>query len=338
MIHRQTQRHGMSPARGRKSAARPPTMACASSAPNRYFITNLCLIVLLLATACLGAALPALHGQPSGCPPMPIDCWSPSDCTITTTWSLDLDLDQDGTADFRQVRWTAEQRCYDSNPPFSSFQRDTAEALFAVNGVEMNMMLHPYQDGAIATVKFGQTIPPEPDPQPADGLYWAWVKPQDSVLLSTLGLGYSERFTDHDPCPEINCMRFSYVGVMTWTNQVYFGFRIPKAGNWHLGWLRVELTPMVQTPDGRWTSVTLVDYAVQPEPDTAIRVGEHPRPALSVARVQSEVRVSWPAVWTGYTLESTRALGGGWAPVPGVTNNAVTLPATDAPWYFRLRR
>ena len=68
------------------------------------------------------------------------------------------------------------------------------------------------------------------------------------------------------------------------------------------------------------------------------RLSRGSRPALSVARVQSEVRVSWPTVWTGYALESTRALGGGWAPVPGVTNNAVTLPVTDAPWYFRLRR
>ena len=338
MIRRMTQRHGMAPVRGRKSAARPPTMARASSAPNRYLITNLRLIVLLLAMACLGAALPALHGQPSGCPPME-SWWGPDpQCSIETTWVVDLDCDGDGTADFRQVRWLAEQRAYSPRSNASSFQRDTAEALFAVNGVELNMMAWPYQGGAIATVKFGQTIPPVPDPQPADGLYWAWVKPQDSVRLSTLGLGYSERFTDDFPCPEINCMRFSYVGVMTWTNQVYFGFRIPKAGNWHLGWLRIEAVPLIELPWCCWTGVDLVDYAVNPEPDTAIRVGEHPRPALSVAREPSEVRVSWPTVWTGYTLESTRALGGGWAPVPGVTNNAVTLPATDAPWYFRLRR
>ena len=149
----------------------------------------------------LAAKLLIMHAQPNGCPPMPIDCWSPSDCTITTTWSLDLDLDQDGTADFRQVRWTAEQRCYDSNPPFSSFQRDTAEALFAVNGVEMNMMLHPYQDGAIATVKFGQTIPPEPDPQPADGLYWAWVKPQDSASSRPWGLATRSDSPTRIPAP-----------------------------------------------------------------------------------------------------------------------------------------
>ena len=113
---------------------------------------------------------------------------------------------------------------------------------------------------------------------------------------------------------------------------------MPKGTQWHLGWLRIESLPRILTPDGIWTPIDLVDYAVHPEPDTMIRAGEPPRPALTVMREGDGIRVGWPAVWTGYALESTRALGGGWAPVPGVTNNAVTLPATDAPWYFRLRR
>ena len=327
MIRHMTQRHGMAPVRGRKGAA---TMPCASTTPNRYLITNLRLIVLLLAMACLGAALPALHGQPSGCPPMDYWCRTPSNCSIEVNWTVEIDCNGDGLTDFRQVRFVAEQRCIDATE--SSFQRDEAEALFAVNGVEMNMMAWPYQGGAIATVKFGQTIQPTPDPNPPDGMYWAWVKPKDSVLLSTLGLGYSERATDQTPCPEVNCWEFTAQGVLSWTNQAYFGFRIPKSDGWHLGWLRIEGEAWVLKP------VTLVDHEVQPEPDTAIRVGEHPAPRLSVAREQSEVRVSRPTVWTGYTLESTRALGGGWAPVPGVTNNAVALPVADAPWYFRLRR
>ena len=93
MNRRQTQRHGRSPVRGRKSAARPPTMACASFAPNRYLITNLRLIVLLLATACLGAALPALHGQPSDYPRMENGCRGQLvEASIQRDWIVNLDL------------------------------------------------------------------------------------------------------------------------------------------------------------------------------------------------------------------------------------------------------
>ena len=294
-------------------------------------------LMVLLLSFWVAASLNLAHAQPAGCYPIDLSAVS-SECWIDTKWSVDIDLDGDRAPDFRHVRWEASGYCDIRGA--TKTQRDQAEALFAVNGVEVNMMVWPYLpfDKARGTLKFGQAILPTPDPNPPDGMYWAWIKPQDSPLLSTLGLGFAYRVSNYSPCPGGGCGTYSWEGVLSWTNQVYVGFRMPKGTQWHLGWLRIELLPRIPTPDGIWTPIDLVDYAVHPEPDTMIRTGEHPRPALTVLRAGDGIQVSWPAVWTGYTLERTRALGTSWASVPGVTNNAVTLPTNDAPWYFRLRR
>ncbi len=71
-----------------------------------------------------------------------------------------------------------------------------------------------------------------------------------------------------------------------------------------------------------------------------------PLPALSVLRSGPEVTVSWPSADTaGFALEQAGALA---PPVSWVTNSAsviddgtnksVTLPATNSPQFFRLRR
>ena len=298
----------------------------------RHWLSVLLFGSMIIASVC------GLQAQPDGCYlTVTASPWEDCLCDIDTKWSVGIDVDGDQAPDFRQVRWETFGYC-SSLGGFARTQRDQAEALFAVNGVELNMMVRPYKSGAIATLKFGQAILPTPDPNPPDGMYWAWIKPQDSPLLSTLGLGFVKRLAEYSPCPNSACYTYSWEGVLSWTNQVYVGFRMPKGTQWHLGWLRIESLPRILTPDGIWTPIDLVDYAVHPEPDTTIRAGEHPRPALTVLREGDGIRVSWPAVWTGYTLERTRALGTSWTPVPGVTNNVVTLPTNDAPWYFRLRR
>ncbi|MFN0066775.1 MAG: hypothetical protein ACKVYV_03975 [Limisphaerales bacterium] len=61
-------------------------------------------------------------------------------------------------------------------------------------------------------------------------------------------------------------------------------------------------------------------------------------PELGISRSGSNVTLSWPAGVTGFTLEGTAALPGGWSAVPGVVNNSVTVPAGTGTQYFRLRQ
>jgi hypothetical protein len=69
--------------------------------------------------------------------------------------------------------------------------------------------------------------------------------------------------------------------------------------------------------------------------------GEEPGddPRLTVAIDTGNLRISWPADATGFSLESTPdLLNPVWAPVTGVSNNAVSVPLTDPQRFFRLRR
>lgn len=69
----------------------------------------------------------------------------------------------------------------------------------------------------------------------------------------------------------------------------------------------------------------------------ALSAGQAPR--LFVSRSANTVTISWPAEVTGCTLESTAALPTtAWTAVPGVVNNSVTVQATDAAQFYRLRR
>lgn len=62
-------------------------------------------------------------------------------------------------------------------------------------------------------------------------------------------------------------------------------------------------------------------------------------PTLTVSRSAGSITISWPVTVTGFTLESSGAVvSGTWAPVPGVENNSVTLPTTEALRFFRLKK
>lgn len=62
-----------------------------------------------------------------------------------------------------------------------------------------------------------------------------------------------------------------------------------------------------------------------------------PHPTLTSHASGSGVAISWPANYVGYALQSKTALAGStWVPVPGVTNNSVTIPAGLGSQFFRL--
>ncbi|MFM7100017.1 MAG: hypothetical protein ACKO3N_02485, partial [Verrucomicrobiota bacterium] len=62
-------------------------------------------------------------------------------------------------------------------------------------------------------------------------------------------------------------------------------------------------------------------------------------PTPAIARLGDNATISCPPTSTGFTLEASASLGtGGWTAVPGVANNAVTLPAGAGSQFFRLRQ
>jgi hypothetical protein len=145
------------------------------------------------------------------------------------------------------------------------------------------------------------------DPQPATTgtNVWEWDPAGFKENLSIYGLGYTWRYFSQFPCGGSRpCSDAQNMGWLSVPNPAYFGFRIPHADGWHLGWMKLEWTG--QTQNG-YRLVRLVDYAVQPQPNTAIRAGERPRPPLSIALVAGRVRVSWPEGYPGFMLERSRA-------------------------------
>ncbi len=60
-------------------------------------------------------------------------------------------------------------------------------------------------------------------------------------------------------------------------------------------------------------------------------------PQLTVSRSGADVVLSWPAEANGFVLESSTDFTD-WSPVPGVTGNSASLPATDEARFFRLRQ
>ena len=60
---------------------------------------------------------------------------------------------------------------------------------------------------------------------------------------------------------------------------------------------------------------------------------------LSISRAAHGLTISWPAGFTGFTLESAGQLPAtSWSPVPGVVNNQVTIPIGTTNAFYRLRQ
>jgi hypothetical protein len=62
------------------------------------------------------------------------------------------------------------------------------------------------------------------------------------------------------------------------------------------------------------------------------------RPQLTITRAGGQVTIAWPASVASFALESCDALGAAWTPVAGVVNNTITLPASGAKQFYRLKK
>jgi hypothetical protein len=229
--------------------------------------------------------------------------------------------------------------------PQWSEQDDIIEALFPAGHVEV------YWSGWWERDDWGVHASPRvPAGWPLPHPTWPWGKFWDYPVVHAQGLGVI--FREARWSCELNgiprtCGRNYYTGyVPPWedwpsdrTEEVtdqYFGFRLQRGDGWHLGWLRLRWHWVRGgvTPD----PIELVDWAVHPEAEAGIVVGEPPRPRLMCAREGEELVMRWSPVWTNAVLERAAApAGAAWEPVPGVTNATVRVPTQGPAAFYRLR-
>jgi hypothetical protein len=294
--------------------------------------------------------------QTSGECTFQIDCGFPwiTHCGSITNWSTPVDLDRDGTNDFLHLSVVREQICMmndDPNLPMKG-QRDTIEGLFPREGVEMYGLVYGDDIPSLVTLLVTPGVQIQPN---GSGLfqagarlvYWLWNPSPDwgGSVIRHSGVGICEHYTGSSPCEEYpqlpSCGSTTPTGWLREQNPAFFGFRISKPDGWHLGWFKLEeLTKPVVGPTGYLTKVKLVDYAVQPDPDTGIRAGEKARPTLKAQISGGNMLLSWSTNWPGWRLSWARTLSPAvWRPVAGVPTNTnrVTLATTNTSGFFRLQ-
>jgi hypothetical protein len=269
-------------------------------------------------------------------------------CTVTMEFVRPVDLDGDGVADFTHERFRSQHvfEAPETNDlPYKLYsQDDTVEALFPAGHVEVYWATGTDAWGIYAQPRIpaGWELP-----HPT----WPWGKFWDYPVVHAQGLGMilrQARFTcrPREDMPR-TCRTTSYIGYMT-TEEVdkykeveleqYFGFRLRRADGWHLGWLRLRWH---RVPGGwEWTlpPVELVDWAVHPEAEAGIVVGEPARPQLRCAREGEELVLRWSPVWTNAVLERAAApAGAAWEPLAGVSNATARVPAQGPAAFYRLQ-
>jgi hypothetical protein len=81
---------------------------------------------------------------------------------------------------------------------------------------------------------------------------------------------------------------------------------------------------------------TVLSHPAPAEDPTTPAAGDGP--SLTVTRAGNSITISWPATFTGFTLQSTPTLTVPvtWSPVGGVANNSVTVNASSNNAFFRL--
>lgn len=315
--------------------------------------------------------LPECAWQPRHEPPCTPYVFTPApeyakydSCTVTMEFVQPIDLDDDGTADFTHERFRSYHH-YNrpANPDDPDdrgklyIQDDRVEAYFPAEHVELYWLIWgPGLGGAEARLAAGQEVevnPVRPLPGP-DGRVplsygsWGLPEPERSRVypdLETQGLGLGSRWIKRAPCPgkpppfEDECYETYLTGYLyrdvVWEGEEYFGFRLWREDGWHLGWLRLRF----RYEHGKLPPVELVDWAVHPEPDTAIVVGEPARPTLRYGRgADGSLEVRWSPVWAGAVLErAARVTAPVWEPVAGATNGVGQLPPHQTQGFFRLR-
>lgn len=292
-------------------------------------------------------------GLSAGCLCWGQDCWFDTSCSTNgycrsrTNWVDLLDVDGDGSPDFRQISCYREWGCFYSDGS-NEGQFDDMEALFLPPEVEPYLRVWAISDSWFtAALTRGQPIEPHPSSQPVNDWYWAWNPERGRWWLARNGVGWGVHNWDRYPCiPDpFACAGAEGIGLVQSRMPLplvplLFGIRWAKPDGWHLGWLKVEeLASWIKRPDLYWTRVKLTDYAIHPDADTVILAGERPRPAVRAAWESGELTLSWSTNWPGWTLEHASGLGPlDWQRVPDVTTNRVTLSAVDGAGYFRLKQ
>lgn len=272
-----------------------------------------------------------------------------TDCGSSTNWADMIDLNGDGTSDFLHLQVVRYQYCALKLDPdnFRRMQRDTVEAMYPQGGVEMYALegYHPTP----FHVPSGQLIEPKGSgPFLGEGGVsnaWLWTPNWVPRILPHSGLGICEHSWGSSPCDEYpqlpSCEYATQTGWLRAKNPGIFGFRIARPDGWHLGWFKLaELATPIIRPDGKRSSVKLLDYAVHPDPGTAIRAGEKARPVLKAQITGGGTLLSWSTNWPGWRLSWSPTLNPmAWAPVAGVATNTnrVTLASTNASGFFRLQ-
>ena len=297
------------------------------------------------AAGLLGACV-LLSAAERPCAPLPPGFIPPYNltCRVTNYWTQPVDVDGDGLVDFRHERLRAEHHLYAVDDPYNPryAQDDEIEAYYPEPHVEMYVRVwspeNLLQDCKLAA---GEVIEPEPPRSPRP--YWTWsLPPRVRPAFEAHGVGIVDRRFlrsggDHLISGGGELGFLAPTNWYTHTQEGLFGIRLERAGGWHLGWLHLRWTWELEW-DPPWGRLEFLGAAVHPEPGKAIGAGEPARPELAVRLEGEEVVVSWGAVWEGYTLERSGALGSeGWEPVTGVQSNAVRLSRAAAPGYFRLR-
>jgi len=293
---------------------------------------------MLLALLLGRPTLPPVQAQGQ----VPVDCWPGADYLffVVTNWVDRVDLDGDGQPEFLQWSFETSQYCmqcgeYDCG---GHYYADGTEALYPTASVQLYVELLPSRVFVSAVLTNAQPIVPEPQPGGPTDPFWEWNAPEAMAWLEIVGLGDGLRRREvwGGPWPIIEYSNYGYLNRDN-TNCL-FGFRVSKADGWHLGWLRLVYHYTCREV-GHCGWVQLAEYDIHPEPNTEIRAGEYVQPRLQIRLVGEQVIVSWPADYRVCALERTMRLDPpNWQPGPPTTTNSVVFDASDAPWYFRLKR
>jgi len=300
----------------------------------------------LVAVVFLGLTVPP-SARAQGYVPTSVNCpgsCDPSAQYFYTNWVDIVDLDGDGDAEFHHWGFTTYQVCQGCGQygcGYSTYT-DSTEALFPTEPVHLYAEVQQGLGFVTALLTNGQPVLTDPGRAGTWDPYWAWNAPEGVAWLQIVGLGIGSRRYEwgvYDPPGSPPSVEYSSYGQLNaQTTNCLFGFRVSKADGWHLGWLRVEYNSRLR-PDGFSSSVQLAEYEIHPEPNTEIRAGQYAQPRLQVTLAGDKVIVSWPPGYRGCTLERTIRLDPpNWLPGPPVDTNSVVFDASDAPWFFRLKR
>ena len=314
----------------------------------------------LAPVAALAFSQAPVHSSEIGCSPPalkePTWCGGEWDsCRVTVQWTEPVDLDGDEVPDFLHRRVTAHSGCGDE---WAGFRRDDEiEAFYPEPHVDVWTQYHT----AYPTEAWWWALALTPGEVVGDPSWrdcspptlfcrtWASERPVAQPTLQAEGLGVIYRRTDAYPClPDgYGCGGGGRTGAILLADPLdqtaigLFGFRIQQADGWHLAWLRILFDqPWPWSFDERPVGgLSLLDYAIHPEPETPIAAGEPPRPTLHASVEGDEIVLSWYPNWTGFVLERSPAItGSAWDLVPGVENNSIRLPKAGPPAFFRLKQ